>query len=68
VFRGATPPSRLEKRFELLWRAEGGPDLEKEFRFHPVRRWRADFAHQPSKKLQETEIIKFFLQTSAWDL
>jgi len=55
VFRGAKPPSRLEKRFELLWRAKGGPELEKEFRFHPTRRWRADFAHLESKTLIEIE-------------
>lgn len=55
VFRGAKPPSRLEKRFELLWRALGGPVLEKEFRFHPVRKWRADFAHIPSRTLIEIE-------------
>ena len=55
VFRGAKPPSRLEARFELLWRAQGGPELEKEFRFHPVRKWRADFAHQESKTLIEIE-------------
>jgi len=55
VFRGAKPPSRLEKRFETLWRAHGGPELEKEFRFHPVRKWRADFAHLPSRTLIEIE-------------
>lgn len=55
VFRGAKPPSRLEMRFETLWRASGGPDLEKEFRFHPVRKWRADFAHIPSRTLIEIE-------------
>ena len=55
VFRGAKPPSRLEARFELLWRAQGGPVLEKEFRFHPVRKWRADFAHLESKTLIEIE-------------
>ena len=55
VFRGAKPPSRLEKRFEMLWRAMGGPELEKEFRFHPVRRWRADFVHLPSRTLIEIE-------------
>ena len=55
VFRDAAPPSRLEKRFELLWRALGGPDLVKEFRFHPVRKWRADFAHLPSRTLIEIE-------------
>ncbi len=35
IFRGPKPPSRLEARFELLWRAQRGPDLEKEFRFLP---------------------------------
>ena len=55
VFRGAKPPSRLESRFEILWRALGGPELEKEFRFHQVRKWRADFAHLPSRTLIEIE-------------
>ena len=55
VFRDTKPPSRLESRFELLWRALGGPELEKEFRFHPVRKWRADFAHLASKTLIEIE-------------
>ena len=55
VFRGAKPPSRLEKHFEMLWRAHGGPELEKEFRFHAVRKWRADFAHLPSRTLIEIE-------------
>ena len=55
LFRDAKPPSRLEKKFELLWLALGGPQLEKEFRFHPVRRWRADFAHLPSRTLIEIE-------------
>ena len=55
VFRGAKPPSRLEKRFETLWRAVDGPPLEKEFRFHPTRRWRADFAHLESRTLIEIE-------------
>ena len=55
VFRDMKPPSRLESRFELLWRALAGPTLEKEFRFHPVRKWRADFAHLPSRTLIEIE-------------
>ena len=53
VFRDGKPPSRLESRFDLLWRALGGPELEKEFRFHPVRKWRADFAHLASRTLIE---------------
>jgi len=55
VFRDGKPPSRLESRFETLWRALGGPVLEKEFRFHPVRKWRADFAHMASRTLIEIE-------------
>ena len=55
LFRDAAPPSRLEKRFELLWRALGGPDLLKEYRFHQARKWRADFAHLPSRTLIEIE-------------
>jgi very-short-patch-repair endonuclease len=55
VFRGAKPPSRLEKRFETLWSTHGGQALEKEFRFHPTRKWRADFAHLESKTLIEIE-------------
>ena len=54
-FRGAQPSSRLEKRFETLWRALNGPELEREFRFHEKRRWRADFAHLPSRTLVEIE-------------
>ena len=55
VFRDAKPPSRLEKRFETLWKGLSGPPLEREFRSHPVRRWRADFAHLPSRTLIEIE-------------
>jgi very-short-patch-repair endonuclease len=55
VFRGAKPPSRLENRFEGIWNALAGPPLEKEFRFHPIRRWRADFAHLESRTLIEIE-------------
>ncbi len=55
VFRDPKPPSRLEMAFLALWRASGGPELEKEFRFHPTRKWRADFAHLPSRTLIEIE-------------
>jgi very-short-patch-repair endonuclease len=41
--------------FLTIWRASGGPELEKEFRFHPTRKWRADFAHLPSRTLIEIE-------------
>jgi very-short-patch-repair endonuclease len=39
----------------MLWEAHGGPPLEKEHRFHPVRKWRADFAHLESRTLIEIE-------------
>ena len=55
VLREPKPPSRLEKAFLAIWRASGGPELEKEFRFHPTRKWRADFAHLPSRTLIEIE-------------
>ncbi len=55
VHRDPKPPSRLERRFAALWDKVGGPPLEAEFRFHPQRRWRADFAHLPSRTLIEIE-------------
>ena len=48
-------PSRLERKFFLLWRTLGGPPLESEFRFHPTRKWRADFVHIGSRTLIELE-------------
>jgi len=42
--------SNLERHFETVWRQLGGPDLEPEYRFHPVRKWRFDFA-LPDKKI-----------------
>lgn len=47
--------SRLEQRFATLWRLLDGPALEREFRFHPTRKWQADFAHLPSRTLIEIE-------------
>jgi len=38
----SSSPSR---RFEILWRAMRGPELIKEHRFHPTRKWRIDFWH-----------------------
>ena len=54
-FRDTRSPSSLERRFALLWQAVNGPALEAEFRFHPKRRWRADFAHLESRTLIEVE-------------
>lgn len=54
-YRATKPPSRLEDRFLKLWRLAGGPELEKEYRFDPRRRWRADFAHLRTRCLIEVE-------------
>ena len=54
-FRDKNPPSRLERKFLLYWQSLGGPALEREFRFHPTRKWRADFAHVESRTLIEVE-------------
>ena len=54
-FRDQKPPSRLEAKFALFWQSLGGPALEREFRFHAERKWRADFAHVESRTLNEGE-------------
>lgn len=51
----APKESHLERKFRLLWAAIKGPELEQEFKFHPTRRWRADFAHHASQTLIEVE-------------
>jgi very-short-patch-repair endonuclease len=53
--RSKTRSSRLETRFALYWRGLGGLELKREFRFHPERKWRADFAHLESRTLIEIE-------------
>ena len=47
--------SNLETRFELLWKSCDGPELIREHRFDPIRRWRFDFAHLASKVAIEIE-------------
>lgn len=48
--------SHLEVKFANLWRMMGGPDiLIQEYRFHPERAWRFDFAHPPSMTAVEVE-------------
>jgi very-short-patch-repair endonuclease len=47
--------SKLETKFLFLWRCLDGPALEREYRFHPTRKWRSDFAHVPSRTLIEVE-------------
>ena len=54
-FRAKHSPSKLEDRFLFLWQLSKGPPLEREFRFHAERRWRADFAHLDSRTLIEIE-------------
>lgn len=51
----ATNGSVLENRFAFYWRALGGPKLEREFLFHPTRKWRFDFADPKSKVAIEVE-------------
>jgi hypothetical protein len=41
--------SKHEAKFFLLWQALGGPPLEREYQFHPTRKWRFDGAHLPSR-------------------
>lgn len=45
----------MERKFRLLWQSVKGPELEQELKFHPTRRWRADFAHHASQTLIEVE-------------
>lgn len=47
--------SGLERRFETLWYIIGGPELISEYRFHPKRRWRFDFAHPETMVAIECE-------------
>ncbi len=54
-YRAKHSPSRLEERFLFLWKLANGPPLEREYRFHPKRRWRADFAHLAARCLIEVE-------------
>ena len=47
--------SPLAARFEGLWRQLGGPELAREYRFHPARKWRADYCHTATKTIVELE-------------
>ena len=40
--------SALEEKFLSIWRTLNGPDLLREYRFHPVRKWKFDFVHVKS--------------------
>jgi very-short-patch-repair endonuclease len=54
-YRAPKSPSRLEERFLMLWNHVKGSALEREYRFHHERRWRADFAHVEARVLIEIE-------------
>ncbi len=47
--------SHLELRFVDLWTECGGPAMQREYRFHPVRMWRFDFALPELKLAYEVE-------------
>jgi very-short-patch-repair endonuclease len=36
--------SPCEESFALAWKVLGGPEPEREYKFHPSRNWRFDFA------------------------
>jgi very-short-patch-repair endonuclease len=41
--------SALEIKFATLWKSIQGQELVEEHRFHPVRKWRIDFANLENK-------------------
>lgn len=47
--------AELVAEFCQVWRGLGGPALTEEYIFHPVRRWRADFAHLDTRVLVEID-------------
>ena len=47
--------SQLERMMELIIADAGLPEPEREYRFHPVRRWRFDFAWPEYKVAVECE-------------
>ena len=47
--------SDLERKFETLWNVLNGPPLEEEYRFHPGRKFRFDFASPETKIAIELE-------------
>jgi very-short-patch-repair endonuclease len=51
--------SALSALFEELWAAANGPALETEVKFHPVRRWRFDYAIPARKIAIELEGIVY---------
>jgi very-short-patch-repair endonuclease len=43
--------SELEETLALYMRVAGLPDAEREYQFHPPRKWRFDFAYCVNKKI-----------------
>ncbi len=52
---GVEVPNPLAARFEALWAQFDGPALEREYKFHPSRKWRADYALPAAMVLIELE-------------
>lgn len=46
---------RHHNEFRRLWRLIPGPTLTEELKFHSERKWRFDFAHEPTKTAIEIE-------------
>ncbi len=53
--QAVTVDSPLAAQFEDLWRHLHGPVLDKEVRFHQVRKWRLDYCHIPTRTAIELE-------------
>lgn len=49
AFKAPSAASKLEAKFDQLWRLIDAPALEAEYRFHPVRKWRFDRCHVAAK-------------------
>jgi very-short-patch-repair endonuclease len=47
--------SEPEERFALAWKVLGGPEPEREYKFHNSRGWRLDFAWPEAKIAVEIE-------------
>lgn len=45
----------LKNKFEMLWKSCNGPELIKEYKFIPDRKYRSDYYHKESKTIIELE-------------
>lgn len=48
-------PSNLEFQFQLFLRVDNIKGFEREYKFHPIRRWKFDFADPKNKIAVELE-------------